>query len=160
LDVREILRRLQLGQGDRAIARDLTVSRKTVTKYRQWAAAAGLLTGPLPEPAALQALLAASLPVVPPPRSPFLAAPHRERIVALRRQGVECRAILERLREETGFTGSYSAVWRFVRALEPAVPTAYIRLETAPAMKPRSISGAPVAWSIPETGRPRRPGPS
>ena len=37
LDVREILRRLQLGQGDRAIARDLSLSRKTVTKYRQWA---------------------------------------------------------------------------------------------------------------------------
>jgi hypothetical protein len=52
LDVREILRRLQLGQGDRAIARDLTLSRKTVTEYRQWAAAAGPLTGTLPEPAA------------------------------------------------------------------------------------------------------------
>jgi hypothetical protein len=60
LDVREMLRRLQLGQGDRAIARDLSLSRKTVTKYRQWAATAGLLTGPLPEPAALQALLATS----------------------------------------------------------------------------------------------------
>jgi len=79
LDVREILRRLQLGQGDRAIARDLSLSRKTVTKYRQWAVAASLLTGPLPEPATLQALLAASLPLTPPPRSPFIAAPFRSR---------------------------------------------------------------------------------
>jgi hypothetical protein len=75
LDVREILRRLQLGQGDRAIARDLSLSRKTVTKYRQWAVAASLLTGPLAEPATLQALLPASLPLTPPPRSPFIAAP-------------------------------------------------------------------------------------
>jgi transposase len=127
-----MLRRLQLGEGDRAIARDLTLSRKTVTKYRQWAAAAGLLTGPLPEPGQLQVLLAASLPAAPPPRSPFRAAPYRERIVALRRQGVECRAILERLREETGFRGSYSALWRFVRSLEPHTPAACIRIETAP----------------------------
>jgi hypothetical protein len=47
LDIREMLRRLQLGQGDRAIARDLRTSRKTVAKYRPWAEAQGLLRGPL-----------------------------------------------------------------------------------------------------------------
>jgi hypothetical protein len=56
LDIREILRRLQLGERDRRIARDLHISRKTVGKYHEWAAAQGLLTGPLPEAAALQAL--------------------------------------------------------------------------------------------------------
>ena len=64
LDIREILRRLQLGERDRRIARDLHISRKTVSKYHAWAAAQGLLTGPLPEAAALQATLAATLPVV------------------------------------------------------------------------------------------------
>jgi transposase len=132
LDIREIVRRLQLGQGDRAIARDLTTSRKTVAKYRAWAATQGLLVGPLPDPARLQGLLQTSLPDSPPPRLPFVAAPHRARIVALRREGVECRAIWERLREETDFTGSYSAVWRFVRSLEPRLPTAWIRIETPP----------------------------
>jgi len=39
LDIREILRRLQLGERDRRIARDLRISRKTVGKYREWAAA-------------------------------------------------------------------------------------------------------------------------
>jgi hypothetical protein len=39
LDIREILRRLQLGERDRRIARDLHLSRKTVGKYREWAAA-------------------------------------------------------------------------------------------------------------------------
>lgn len=132
LDIREILRRLQLGQGDRAIARDLTTSRKTVAKYRAWAAAEGLLTGPLPEPAALQSRLVTLGPEHPPPRVPFRAAPYRERIEALRQQGVECRAILERLREEVGFTGSDSGLWRYVRSLEPPTPEAFLRVETAP----------------------------
>src|SRR2546427_7049357 len=50
----------------------------------------------------------------------------------LRRQGVECRAILSRLREESGFKGSYMAVYRFVRSLEPDTPEAFVRVETAP----------------------------
>jgi FixJ family two-component response regulator len=36
-DIREILRRLQLGEPDRRIARDLGVGRNTVARYRQWA---------------------------------------------------------------------------------------------------------------------------
>jgi transposase len=132
LDIREILRRLRLGQGARAIARDLSLSRKTVAKYQAWAQAEGLLEGPLPEPAVLDARLATLSRDRPPPVVPFVAAPYREQIEALRRQGVECRAILERLRENVGFTGSYSAVWRFVRALEPPAPAAFVRIETAP----------------------------
>jgi hypothetical protein len=33
-DIREILRRLQLGESDRRIARDLGVGRNTVARYR------------------------------------------------------------------------------------------------------------------------------
>jgi FixJ family two-component response regulator len=43
-EIREILRRLQLGERARRIARDLEVSRNTVAHYRQWAAKHGLLT--------------------------------------------------------------------------------------------------------------------
>jgi len=60
LDIREILRRLQLGQGHRAIARDLGTSRKTVAKYHTWAQAEGLLAGPLPDAGRLQSVLAAT----------------------------------------------------------------------------------------------------
>lgn len=52
-EIREILRRLQLGERARRIARDLAVSPNTVAHYRRWASTRGLLTGPLPEPAAL-----------------------------------------------------------------------------------------------------------
>jgi len=36
-DIREIVRRLQLGEPDRRIARDLGVGRNTVARYREWA---------------------------------------------------------------------------------------------------------------------------
>ena len=42
-DIREILRRLHLGEPDRRIARDLNVSRNTVAHYRLWAARHGVL---------------------------------------------------------------------------------------------------------------------
>jgi transposase len=132
LDIREVLRRLQLGERDRRIARDLRLSRKTVGKYREWAAAQGLLTGALPEPAELQAALAATLPVVHPPRMPSSVEPFRQRIVDLRKHGVECRAIHQILRDEGGFTGAYQSVYRFVRRLEPRTPEAVVRVETAP----------------------------
>jgi DNA-binding NarL/FixJ family response regulator len=35
LEIRELIRRVQLGETDRQIARDLQVSRKTVKKYRE-----------------------------------------------------------------------------------------------------------------------------
>lgn len=132
LDIREILRRLHLGQGERAIARDLGVSRKTVRRYRVWATTHDLLTGPVPDAGRLQAVLAETAPAVTLPTTPFRAAPYRERILTLRAQGVECRAILERLREDVGFTGSYSGLWRFVRSLEPATPEGFVRIETPP----------------------------
>jgi len=141
LDVREILRRLQLGQTARAVARDLAVSRKTVAKYQEWAQTRGLLSSPLPEPGELQALLTTALPEAP-PRSPFKAAGHEARIRELRRQGVECQAILQRLREEAGFPGSYSALWRYVRRLEPQSAEACIRIETAPGEEAQVDLGA------------------
>jgi Mu transposase, C-terminal domain len=43
IDIREILRRLHLGEPDRRIARDLGVSRNTVAHYRVWATRHGVL---------------------------------------------------------------------------------------------------------------------
>ena len=56
-DIRELLRRLQLGEPDRRIARDLGFSRNTVARYREWAKDQGLLQAALPEPAVLATLL-------------------------------------------------------------------------------------------------------
>ena len=39
--VRDLIHRLRLGQSERAIAKDLHLSRQTVSKYRELARAAG-----------------------------------------------------------------------------------------------------------------------
>ncbi len=131
IDVREVLRRLRLGEPERRIARDLALSRNTVAGYRRWAERQGLLDGALPDPAQLAALL------TPPegPRAPqaqSLVAPYRAQVLAWREQDVEGQAIYQLLVEQHGFTGSYSAVKRFLRRLEPPGPRATVRLEVDP----------------------------
>ena len=133
LDIRELIRRLQLGETDRQIARDVQVSRKTVSKYRMWAKRHDVLTAPLPDPATLQAQLKTTMPVSTPPTTPSKVTPFRDRVVALRQRGVECWAIYDILREQHAFAGSYGSVYRFVRHLEPRTPEAFVRVETGPA---------------------------
>jgi transposase len=131
LDIREILRHLQQGRSDRAIRDALGVGRRTVAKYRQWANDEGLLKGPLPSPAELQARLAATQ-TPPPPQTTSSVEPYRAVVEDLRRRGVEIEAIRQRLRENHGYPGSYASVWRFVRALEPDKPQATVRIEVPP----------------------------
>ena len=111
--IREILRRLQLGERAPRIARDLGVSRNTVAHYQRWATRHGLLTSPLPEPAALAALLA-----VPsakrPAQEPSLVEPFGDQVLAWHAQGVEGQAIWQLLVEQHGFGGSYSSIKRFL----------------------------------------------
>ena len=89
-----MIRRVQLGEADRQIARDLQVSRKTVRKYRAWAEQHDIVGGPLPDPAALEAQLKATLSVSAPPPVPSKGTPFREQVITLRQRGVECRAHL------------------------------------------------------------------
>jgi transposase len=132
LDIRELIRRLQLGETTRQVAQDLGVGRRTVIKYRAWAEREGLMAGPLPSPVELQTRLTATLPVSAPPRGVSKVEPYREKVLALRQKRVEARAIYGILKDENGFEGSYPSVWRFVRALEPKTPEACVRVETAP----------------------------
>ena len=131
MDVREIVRQLQLNQTDRAIARALDVDRKTVGRYRAWAAEQGLLDKPLPSPGELQRLLSETLSGSPPPQNESSAEPFRELVRQLRNRKVEIAAIHQRLRER-GYTGSYSSVRRFVSRLEPPQPDVVVRVETKP----------------------------
>lgn len=132
LDVRELIHRLREGEPHRAIARDLGMARKTVARYHGIAREQGWLEGPLIPALELERHLA-GLEVASLPRPPiFKATPYRERIEALRSQGVEMRAIFQRLQAD-GYTGSYSSLYRFVRHLEPSVPDAFCRIETPPA---------------------------
>lgn len=156
LDVRELIRRLQAGQKHRQIARELGVARKTVRKYRDLAERQGLLSGPLPTAADLERRLTEMVPDSPLPRQPYKAAPYRPVIQELRRQGVEIKALFERLREDHGFEGSYSAVRRYVLHLEQTTPVAFVRLETPPGQEAQVDFGAAGRMIDPETGKLRK----
>ena len=125
LDVHEIIRRIRAGQKDRAIAREMGTARKTVAKYHKLAGQHELLEGPLPSAADLDRLLAREKPESEFCSQPFKAAPFRPVIEELRSQGVEIKAMYERLREDHGYEGSYSAARRYVHHLAPLEPVVF-----------------------------------
>jgi DNA-binding transcriptional regulator LsrR (DeoR family) len=65
--LRDLIHRLRLGESARQVAKDLHLSRQTVSKYRELARAAGYLESAtdLPDVATLSALLG------PPPALPY-----------------------------------------------------------------------------------------
>lgn len=130
MDVYEVLRLLQLQKSDRAIAAALGINRKTVGKYRAWAASQSLLArAELPSREELHRRLAETWPGALPPQNVSSVTPFREIISELREQGVEVAAIFQRLQDEHGYIGSYSSVWRFVSTLEPQRSDAVVRIE-------------------------------
>jgi transposase len=129
--LRDLIYRLRAGESERRIAKDLKVSRPTVHKYRLWAESQGYLNPaqPLPE---LATLVAALGPVAPPPPMVSTLAPYQAFVEQLLEQGVELTAIRQRLQENYGYGGSYSAVRRFVQRLRPHQPEAIVRVQTEP----------------------------
>jgi transposase len=129
--LRDLIYRLRAGDSERAIAKDLKLSRPTVRKYRQWAQGQGYLRleTPLPDVATLQA---AFDPPSSPPATTSSVVPYRETVAQWLEQGVEMTAMWQRLQENYGYQGSYSAVRRFVRRLRPVEPAAVVRVHTAP----------------------------
>jgi transposase len=130
MDVYEVLRLLQLQKSNRAIAGALGINRKTVGKYRAWAARQGLLARcELPSREELHRRLAETWPGALPPQNISSVAPFRDVIIELRELGVEVAAIFQRLQDEHHYVGSYSSVWRFISALEPQRPDVVVRIE-------------------------------
>lgn len=155
MDIREILRRVREGQSDRAIADALSVDRKTIGRYRRWAADQGFLEGRLPPLGELHRSLDQTLPSPPPPQNISSVEPYRDVVVQLRRQGVEITAIHQRL-QERGYVGSYSSVRRFVRQLEPSSPQVTVRVETPPGEEAQVDFGYAGRMIDPDTGRLRK----
>jgi transposase len=156
LDVRELIRRLRAGDTDRTVARELGVARKTVARYREVAQRKGLLDGTLLPLDELERCLRDIVPVHRPPRQPFRAAKHRERIEALRRDGVEVRAIYQRLQTECQYGGSYAGLHRYVRFLEGVKPEGFIRIEVKPGDEAQVDFGYAGRIVDPATGKRRK----
>ena len=98
MDIRQILIRLRKGESCRSVARALSMNRKTVGRYRSWAAEQGLMEGTLPCLGDLQQLLEQTLKGGSPPQNISSVEPYRRLVVKLRKQGVEIAAIHERLK--------------------------------------------------------------
>ena len=131
MDIRDLLRHIQSTPSDRAVQRATGAHRQTVQRYRAWAAAHDLLTGPLPPLEELQRLLDTTCVLPPPPQTVSSLEPYRALVTQLHADGVEGTAIWQRL-GEAGYQGSLSAVYRFLHQLTPPRPYATVRVERAP----------------------------
>jgi transposase len=132
MDVRELLLHIRAGSSDRQIAQDLGIDRRTVGRYRDWAREQDLLEGSLPALGDLLTRLNQTMPGQRSPQNTSTVEPYREVVSRLVKENVEIAAICCRLKER-GYTGSYSAVRRFVRHIKPLLPEATVRVERPPA---------------------------
>lgn len=130
---RQALVQMRQGDSDRDIARSKRMGRRKAAALRAVAQAQGWLDAaqPLPDDAALAAVLGQR------PRASTCVStlePLRGVISAWFAERVQATTIHAALRERHGYTGSYSAVRRFVRALAAAEPSANTttRLDFAP----------------------------
>ena len=153
MDVREVLRQLRMGEGNRAIARRMRSCRKTIAKYRMWAEERGLLEGDLPEAGVLDKVLKETDSFNP---TISKVEPYREIVEEMRKNNFSGKVIFDRLRDEHGFPGSYTGVIRFLSRLEAANPEAYIRIEVAPGAQAQVDFGYAGEMYDPEEKRLRR----
>jgi hypothetical protein len=117
---RQVLVRLRQGDSDRDVARSRVMGRPKVARFRLVAEAQGwlTLTTPLPEDAAIGAIIAAPRRA----RSTISTVePHRSLVERWADQGVGGKAIHAALWREHGYRGSYSSVRRMLAALSAAL---------------------------------------
>jgi transposase len=156
MDVRELLLRFRSGQINRSIAREVGIARKTLARYRRLAESRGLLEGEMVDMRRLDEMLEESQPKINLPAAIYKAEPFREPIEMLRRQGVEMKTVFLRLRDQHGFAGSSSALYRFVRRIEDRAPEGFVRIETAPGEQAQVDFGSAGMIANPATGELRK----
>ena len=128
--LRDLIHRLKAGESERRIAQDMGISRPTIHKYHELARQQGYLEreAEIPSDEVLQGVLG---PGPQPPKIISSLEPYCEVVKTLRKQEVEMVAIWQRLKEDYGYSGSYSSVRRYVAHLEPKQPEAYARVHCA-----------------------------
>jgi len=152
--IRDVIHRLRLGDSERRIARDTGLSRGVVRKYHQWAKKQGYLDAsrPLPDEPALYEVLGES---PSPPAQQSSVEPFAEVVKDLLDQGCQMTAICARLQQDHGFTGSYSAVRRFVHRIRPKEPDVTVRVSTAPGEEAQVDFGSVGMLRDPQSGEMR-----
>jgi transposase len=153
---RQILVRLRQGDTDRDIARARLMGRRKTAELRALAAARGWLdpAAALPEDDEIAQALA-----TPGRASSTISSlePYRELITRWVEQGVNGVAIHAALKREHGYPGSYSSVYRMLRAIGAArAPDATVPIAFAPGEAAQVDFGAGPILYDPAAGRPRR----
>lgn len=155
MDIREIIMQLQKGVSQRRIAAEQGINRRTVQKYQKWAEEYKLLEGKLPPLEELQAMIEQSLLESPPPQNVSTVEPYRAQVEKWLEQGVEIKAMHERLKER-GYKGTYQAVYRFVRRMRGKPLRATVRVERPPGEEVQVDFGYAGLMQDPERGHLRR----
>lgn len=134
LDIREMIRQMRAGMSNNAIVQVQAVNWRTVARYRKWATLKGWLEGELPSGEVIDQTLREERGALP-QQNHSCVEPFDGLIRSMRAQGLEVMALYQRLRDDHGFQGQYSAVWRYVRKIEAAEVNeddVTVRVETAP----------------------------
>lgn len=155
VDVIALLQHLRAGESNRRIKKVLQIDRRTAQRYREWAEAHELLTGKLPPIEEVQQLLGETFDKPLPPQNLSTVEPYRKLVVKLRQENVEIAAIWERLKERE-YEGSYYAVRRFVRSLEPEELAVTVRVECQPGEEAQVDFGYAGLMVDPDSGVKRR----
>ena len=153
---RQVLLRLRQGDSERDIARARLMGRRKAASLRVLAAGRGWLdaTAALPNDAEIAAALGTARPS---PATISTLVPYRSAIERWAADGVSGVVIHAALQREHGYAGSYSSVYRFLRALGRArAPDCTVRLDFAPADAAQVDFGAGPLLLDPACGRPRR----
>lgn len=166
MEIQELVRQLRREASDRTVSEALALNRRTVAKYRGWAAGERLLgpeAGPLPPAGELERRLRAAFPSALPPQQRSSVDRYREEIAAWRTRGLEVAAIRTRLEERHQQPVSYSAVWRLVRRLAAATTSTaggpgdvFVRIEVAPGAEAQVDFGDAGLTLDPASGQARK----
>ena len=133
-DIQEIMYRLRKGQSVEAIHRDTGHAKKTIRKYRKLAEEHGFLEKER-ELSVVSELAAVLGPVKHLKQCVSTVEPYKEVVEEYLARGVTKTVIWRKLREDHGYSGSYSSVKRYASRLQPQDPEAYCRVETEPGQK-------------------------
>jgi hypothetical protein len=155
MDLRELIRSLQTTSNLSAMQRATGLHRRTMRRYRPWAATQGLLDTPLPSVEVVHQLVSTTLELPPPPQTVSSVEPDRELVVQRHRDGVAGTAILQRFYER-GYTGTLASLSRVLHRLEPHRPSATVRVEREPGSAAQVDVGSAGRRRDPVTGTLRK----
>jgi transposase len=132
LDIREIIRQLRDGRSCRAVGRSVQADHSTISAYQKWGASKGWLAHDvaLPEAAVIEQALSELRGALPSQNASSVVALH-DVIAVMVGQELEAVVIHQRLTQPPHrFTGSYHAIYRYIRKHFKSAQEAYIRIET------------------------------